>query len=166
MIPKEHISQALQVLVDDSRVIRPFLFPFFEVMYFTGCRASEAIDQSLWGLTNPGVIILKPNKGNNSRIFNLNEIPESYQEYLKCDTVQRFAPKYDQLNYNFKQLFIYPQVYIGDKKCTLHLFRHDYAKRLKDMGLTDSEVQDKLGEKSISSVMAYIDSLYRKQPNI
>ena len=165
-ISVSNISHSLLRLLRDVEKYYPYCLPQFEVMHQLGVRSAESIEKSRWTFLDDNYLLLNPSKLNNQRIFKLNIVPESFIDYLKQDYILESDVNYQRLNYIFSKVFIYSQVYVGNKQCKLHIFRHNYAKMLLADGFSSEEIKDKLGEKHQSSADAYITSVFRTNPYI
>ena len=142
----------------------PFMMAQYECMYFLGCRSIETIERDRWEFVEDNFLILRTSKKNNQRIFKINDVPNSFLEYLNNESLEDNFVTYQKLNYNFNKYFIYSHIYVGNKECRLHLFRHNYVKILIEQGFTNEEIKDKLGEKNQSSADVYINSVFRTNP--
>lgn len=129
-----------------------------ELMYITGCRASEALDFSKWLLLGNGNVALDPLKGNNKRIIDLGFFYQKFEEKWLVGESFFGGLTYRQLNYYTDKFFGNQKFWNLSKSLECHLFRHNYAKRLVRMGLSDIEVKDKMGERNQSSADQYIYS--------
>lgn len=158
------INSVLQNVVSQCYIIEPITGPLFEVMYMCGVRAGESINRNLWTFQNNDVVILTPQKWNDKRIFLTSEIPSNFLNYLQNDALLEFTHNYSRLNYLFNNLCVYPDIYIGRKKSTCHLFRHNYVKKLLEQNKTPEEIRATMGERQLKSAMAYINSKFTTYP--
>ena len=158
------INQSLLIFLNHIQKHLPFLLPQYECMYYLGCRSVEAIERDRWEFVEDRFLVLRTSKKNNQRIFKIDDIPKTFQEYLKNDQLNDNFVTYQKLNYNFGKYFLYSRIYVGNKESRLHLFRHNYVKLLIDQGFTNEEIKDKLGEKNQSSADIYINSVFRTNP--
>ena len=158
------INQSLLIFLNHMHKHLPFMMAQYECMYFLGCRSVEVIERKRWEFLDDSFLVLQPSKNNNQRIFKVGSVPSSFIEYLKNETLEDNFVTYQKLNYNFNKYFIYSHIYIGNKECRLHLFRHNYVKMLVNKGFTNEEIKDKLGEKNQSSADVYINSVFRTNP--
>lgn len=164
ILANELINIELKTIVTKCYVIEPVTAPLFEVMYQNGVRANEAINRALWAFQSGDVVVLTPQKYNDKRIFNLNDLPVNFINYLQNPHLVTFSPNYSRLNYLFNNLSIYPSIYIGRKKSTNHLFRHNYVKKLMASGMESEQIRVHMGERQMKSAMAYIDSVFSTVP--
>jgi hypothetical protein len=162
----ENIDNNLRNIVTRCKQYEPATAPLFEVMYNNGVRVQEATNPNLWEVSESGYIVLIPQKYNDKRIFTLEEIPESYRDFLKHSRTWLIKPNYDRLNYLFKIFTLYPRIYVGGKKCTNHLFRHNYVKKLIAKGMTNEQIRIHMGERHMRSALAYINSIFTTVPQL
>lgn len=160
----EQINAELVRIVNKCYSVEPITAPLMEVMYQNGVRVNEAIERSLWTFQGTDVVVLTPQKYNDMRIFDKSDIPELFLNYLQNEHLLNFTPNYSRLNYLFNILTIYPDVYIGRKKSTNHLFRHNYVKKLLAKGMTPEQIRSHMGERQLKSAMAYINSTFTTVP--
>lgn len=138
-------------------------YPFFEVMYDLGVRAVESFDISRWRIDASGVVILQPQKGNDVRLFDQELLSNTFLSYIKGEIPIPVYINYDRLNSAFRRYTMYHGIYVGNKKSSLHLFRHNFVKQQLLLGYSDEEVQQMLGERNLESAQAYINSVYRNK---
>lgn len=163
-IDNNTINQSLLLFLNHIQKHLPFLLPQYECMYYLGCRSIEALERDRWEFIEDSFLVLRTSKKNNQRIFKIDNVPNSFLEYLKNESLEHNFVTYQKLNYNFNKYFIYSRIYVGNKECRLHLFRHNYVKILISQGFSNEEIRDKLGEKHQSSADMYINSVFRTNP--
>ena len=131
---------------------------YIELLYLSGCRANDALEFNRWQLLANSSVLLTPQKGNNLRSFGASELPILfYNSLVDNENIFEYL-SYPKVLYYLDELLNKYDFRIIKKRCTNHLFRHNYAKLLKNDGFTDIEIKDKLGEKNLSSAMQYINS--------
>lgn len=138
-------------------------YPFFEVMYDLGVRAVESFDIGRWRIDSSGAVILQPQKNNDVRIFDQDLLSSTFISYIKGELNVPHYINYDRLNNAFKRYTMYHGIFVGNKKSSLHLFRHNFVKQQMLLGYSDIEIQQMLGERNIESAQAYINSTYRNK---
>jgi site-specific recombinase XerD len=137
----------------------------WQVQYSTGCRASESCNLSLWNVINELTVCLSPLKYSDKRFFNIDELHPYFIDALIMGESNYQNILYRQLQYNIDKLIRCYGISSGSKSCSNHLFRHNYARKLKNRGLTDSQVKEKMGERNQSSADQYIyGKLYSTYP--
>ena len=154
------IDRDLKRIVGRSYFEDPIIYPLFETLYNTGCRAGEVLDLSRWKIAEGGAVVLSPQKGNDKRIMNQEVIGDQFLAMIKGEAPFPTAINYDRLRYQFKALSLYHHMYVGDKKASLHLFRHNFVKKLLASGHDEEEIQEILGERNIKSVKSYTESKF------
>lgn len=166
ILTNQDIDNNLIQIIEKARNDYPPIIPVFEIMYYKGVRAQEATNLERWYFINPTTIILSPLKYNDKRTFNKEELPASFLDYLKSYPQIPYFFNYDRTNYLFNLYTNYSSIYIGEKKSTLHLFRHNFVKKLVAEGKTDTQIQQILGERQLRSAQAYINSVFSTEPII
>ena len=166
IISVNNINHSLLRFLTDVERNYPYYLPQFEIMHSLGVRSVESVEKNRWTFIDDNYLLLDPGKNNNQRLFNLSLVPDSFLSYLRHEHLRECDVNYQKLNYVFSKVFLYSQVYIGNKECKLHIFRHNYAKVLLEFGFSPEEIRDKLGEKNQSSADAYITSEFRTNPYI
>lgn len=158
------IDRDLKRVVGASFFRFPYFHAFFETMYLLGCRAREVTDISLWEIADGGSIVLSPLKNNDKRVFSKEYVSEVFYDYIVAGAFPLQGVNYSRLQQEFKRLSLYNHIYIGNKKASLHLFRHNFVKKLVSQGHTEEEIKNILGEKNIKSVKSYTESVYTNRP--
>lgn len=137
----------------------PHLHSAYDLMYLTGCRAQESVRLGLWHI-RPGIgIIMHPLKDNNDRRFSLSELPSDLLYWIASSIEYNRFVNYRRLQYHFNMLIGQYGIMVGDKLSLLHLFRHNYVKKLVANGLTETEIKVKMGHKDIDNTRNYINSV-------
>lgn len=152
------INEMLTVLLNRLEDHNIFLFSVFQTMYKTGGRFSDIYNHQNWTVIDANYLKLTPQKNNNIRIIPASDINfYLYDSILNgWDIGREFSYSYAKNAYN--RFFPGPKLFVKSKPVTTHLFRHNKAKLLKKEGNTDSQIQQYLGEKSITSANQYIYS--------
>lgn len=138
-------------------------YPFFEVMYDLGVRAVESYDISRWRIDASGAVVMQPQKGNDVRIFDKELLSSTFLSYIKGEISVPDYINYDRLNGAFRRYTMYHGIFVGNKKASLHLFRHNFVKQQLLLGYSEEEIQQMLGERNIESAQAYVNSVYRNK---
>ena len=129
-----------------------------DVQFRTGCRIGEAIQFNRWTLLGNGNIQLQPQKSNNLREFDPTVIRAKYFDYVIANTDLFSSVGYRKYNYYLEKVLNYHQFTIGNKSVSSHLFRHNYARQLKLLGVSDDNIRINLGEVTQQSANHYIYS--------
>jgi len=130
----------------------------FDTMYQTGARYHEVQDVTRWQMLHSNLYQLTTAKGGEIRQFQANEIPLQYRQYITWNVKECTSHGYRTIVRTFYAFSKYRILYVGDKPCSLHLFRHNYVKRLLAIGLTPYQIQQKLGHVDMKNTMKYVDS--------
>ncbi|WP_286833310.1 MULTISPECIES: hypothetical protein [unclassified Proteiniphilum] len=162
----QDIDSNLINIIERCKRLEPASTPMFEIMYHCGVRVQEATTPQLWDDLDGTHLVLKPQKYNDIRIFKNEDIPDSFRNFLKYSKNWLIKPNYDRINYIYSLLTMYPSVYVGRKKCTNHLFRHNYVKKLIAKGMTDEQIRIHMGERQMKSALAYINSIFTTVPQL
>lgn len=127
----------------------------FELLKITGIRADE-INLKYWIKLSPDLYKLTPTKRNNERFFTEAELTQEWIEAIELQNPVRFTNSYSSLMYYFQKTKLWSKMYVNVKEICNHLYRHLYARNLKDLGYTDDEIRIKMGEKKQTSADEYI----------
>ena len=160
------IDRDLKRILNLTYFNSPLFYTFFEIMYELGVRAGEAINIQLWKRTVNNTITLQPQKNNEKRIFDASIINSTFIDYIdNPDTFPSYV-NYSRLNSEFRKYTMFHKIYVGDKSSSLHLFRHNFVKKLQVQGYTDIEIKEVMGERNLSSVASYTNSVYSNLPTL
>jgi integrase len=133
-----------------------------QLMKDSACRIGEAVDYFRWQVTT-NYVKLQPQKKNNRRILDIEDFTEISINYLVSQQNHYPEKFYNKFQYFIKES-IKTQYYIGEKRLTTHIFRH---LRVKEMvfrhGATEQQIQDYLGEKTITAVRYYTQAIIYKK---
>lgn len=155
-ITTEQLNNYLNQQINNSLIIKSYqAFNSFSLLLNTGIRAEE-IDTNLWEKRTDGNFELIPQKRNNARIFSPSEIPILWQNAVINQNPIFYTNSYSTLLRAFHNTKNWTKIYIYTKEISIHLYRHLYARNLKELGLTDEQIKDKMGEKKQSSADSYI----------
>jgi len=133
----------------------------FGILYYGGFRISEIISLGTLDLNN-GTFVMQPRKGNNVRTLSYTDFPLDFRDIIKHSTSVFLFNSVSNAQHFFSNHWKYKTIFHKTKNVSSHLFRHNYAKKLKSQGLTDGQIQLKLGEKQLSSAQNYIYSILKK----
>lgn len=129
-----------------------------KMQYLTGCRANDVLEADRWILLMDGNLQLQPQKGNNIRTFEPLDVDNDFYDYIVEGHFLLDGLNYRKYNY-YIELAMHKYAFkVFSKSITSHLFRHNYAKKLHDTGMSDVDIQNKLGERRLSSAVGYIYS--------
>lgn len=126
-----------------------------EVLYATGCRASEAYELNLWEIVTPEVLILRPKKFNDRRIILTGTTPPFFYDMLLNNISFGTYITYRKLQYNINQIASQYGIEVLDKDSVAHVFRHNYVRKLLNEGKTEVEIKEILGERTLQATRNY-----------
>jgi hypothetical protein len=130
-----------------------------QVMYSTGCRVSEAVLRSSWTFTSADTWTLKPNKESWERAFQVSSLPQNWVTHFQQVTDIIHQVNYRKFQYQVNLMTRQLELRSGAKSINSHLFRHNYLRTLSNSGLTDQQVQQQIGHKSLSSTQGYLTAV-------
>jgi site-specific recombinase XerD len=151
------LDQYCFLIVCKAKSRKLYFADFLLLLYNTGIRVSE-VNPNLWTLKSQSIYELQPRKGNNPREISKDDLPPSFINYL-IDNLD-IAYRIPYSSFIRAILFLQPAIIrtAGNKNIISHIFRHNYAKKLKTSGYSDIMIQTILGEKNLSSALNYIYS--------
>lgn len=157
----------LQRIIYNIPVHLPEQKACFEQLYYTGCRAREVVNRLLWTFNSNGKIELQTLKGGGIRYFNYSQVSETWLQLInQPDAYDRFIT-YRKLQYTFSNLIAKYGIEIGDKSSLLHLFRHNYIKKMYQLYADESHVKTLIAHKDLQMTRNYIYSkIYATAPLI
>ena len=133
-------------------------FILFNQMRLSGARFNDITDIKRWNVSDDGIFFLQPQKNNNVRIIQPDQLDDVYMQWILNGLNISNIRSYSTMKRIFYKFFpIYPIIY-KQKRINTHLFRHLFAKKLHLNKITDKEIQTILGEKYLSSAKNYIYS--------
>lgn len=134
-----------------------FYYHFFELLYSTGLRYND-VSLCFNSSYNDTSFILKPSKHNNPRSILFSDVSSSFCNFVRGIDNLLYRIPYASLIREFKRCLPVPSVFINDKSILLHLFRHNYMKKLFLSGNSLSTIAQITGEKHVVSVSNYVFS--------
>ena len=129
-----------------------------EILYMTGCRINDVLEYDRWSVLMNGNVQLQPQKRNNLRIFTPTELPTLFYDNLVNNINTFDGYYYGKCEYYITEILRKNSIKRNKKYLTTHLYRHNYCKKLHNLGNTDSEIQVKLGLLNLASAQNYIYS--------
>jgi site-specific recombinase XerD len=152
------INQVCQTILETSEEFDIFLHALFDTLYKTGLRAGEVLNFSLWSVDSPDSLTVQTQKNSIPRTFAPDELSPVFADVLLTQNTRLINYNYKYLQRIFRRFAPYPQLFIGNKQVSTHLFRHNKAKRLILEGCTDTQIQTYLGEKDLKNALVYVNS--------
>ena len=136
-----------------------------ELMSLTGCRANESLNRNLWQIMSNGDVRLRPLKKNNSRYFDIIELPIDFENWLHKNAHYELSPTYRQLQNFVQSQWLKYDIHVGESRKLLHLFRHYYVKRLIQVGHSLEDVQVLMGHTHYENTVNYATSVIKANVN-
>jgi len=136
------------------------------LLYATGCRATEAVELNKWTIVGNGTVTLQPLKHNTLRTFNLSILPTTFTYWFNNQPLYNEWTTYRRLQYLCAKMFGGYQIEVGKKNSLLHLFRHNYIRKLVNSGLPLAQVQALMGHATIDTTTAYSTTIIYSRTTI
>lgn len=157
-IELQELIQIIEQFLDYTQVMRPDLYPIFQLQRDSACRIGEAVDFMRWTVRT-NYVRLQPQKRNNVRLLELEDFTSTSINYL-INQQDYFPLKYyNKFNY-YIQTHISENLYIGEKRVSTHIFRHAKVKEMvQNHQATPTQIQDYLGERTMRAAEQYINSI-------
>jgi len=130
-----------------------------EMQYLTGCRANDLLEFNRWSMLLSGQLQLQPQKGNDIRLFDYSEVNDDWYYSVASNSSLLNSLNYRKYNYYVDRALSKWNFHVMSKNISTHVFRHNYAKKLHDNGMSDLDVKVKLGERRLTSAQGYINSI-------
>lgn len=158
ILTPNQINKICRHVVETSEHYDIFLHSLFETLFLTGLRAGEVLDFSRWTVTPEGNLTVQTQKNSSPRIFKPEELSSVFADVILTNNIQLIRFNYKYIQRLFNRFSTYPQIFVGNKQVSTHLFRHNKAKRMLVEGYTDIQIQSYLGEKDLKNALNYINS--------
>ena len=147
-----------------NTVVRAYQRYFVEANYLAacyhiGCRSTEiAGNITLSYDSNTQVLIYEQPKTHIIRTVQIQS-----NDFFTADDLTGIIPQLSTYSYaTIERAFIWSsngqQMKVGQKNGGVHLFRHNYAKQQRSLGLSDIQVAGKMGLTTAGSALRYINS--------
>lgn len=128
-----------------------------QLQYDTGIRLSE-VDTSLWMVLPNGRYFLNTKKYNHPREFLPQQIPAAWDLAIKTGDTDLYITNHRTYGRRLKLAFGGYYFKLGEKQVISHIFRHNWAKKMRIVLGSNEAVRQALGEKRLSSAVGYIAS--------
>jgi len=135
-----------------------YMTDYFSLLYSTGCRSSEPLKHTNWGINNSGQITLKPFKGNNTRIFEVQEIPSNFVLALQSNKPYFDFYSVAKFRYVFNKFATIQQIFVENKPMELYIFRYNRVKQLRQQGYSKQDIQTYFGWTNSGIVDEYLNA--------
>lgn len=137
----------------------------YELMFYTGCRAGEAIDQSRWSYASNGDVRLQPLKRNYTRTFDRVQLPIDFDAWLNKEAQYIYPVTYRQLQHYTASQWAKFNIKVGESNKLLHVYRHRYVKELIENGFTIEQAKESMGHSHIENTISYATSVIKANVN-
>ena len=158
------LNQEIGRFIANIGTFYPRLSPSFKICYSVGTRLVESVEPSRW-TAFLNYYSLQTAKGSATRIIKFDELTEESRYFL--DNEENYPQQRPQgiFEGTMHAYWAGREYYIGEKRSYTHIFRHLKAKNMKAQGFRDTQIQEYLGEKKLSSAKGYIYSeIYTNLP--
>lgn len=144
-------------IVQNSKQRKQFSAAFFELLYVTGLRYNDVLLISSSSVVGDD-IVLYPSKFNAKRTIPLLSVPSDFRYHLTYQQLPFYNIPYSTIVRDFRLARPCTARNTESKEMLLHIFRHNYMKKLFMQGLSNQEIANVMGEKHVSSANCYIYS--------
>lgn len=158
VISNERLDEILYNSISDGLLYTKELKIVAHTQYITGCRANDVIEFERWSNVGNNTIRLNPQKGNNFRDFDKSILDGSLVSCIENNVNLFEGLFYRKYQYYMASILGRFCFSLGSKNISTHLFRHNYAKKLKSSGYSDSDIKTMMGERNQVSANQYIYS--------
>ena len=135
-----------------------YLIDMFRNFYNTGLRFYELADPTKWSNPSEGIYICQTLKGSDPRTFNAIELSDYFINCLNDNVDPYPMCRYSTAVRYFKKVILHINVVMSGRGISIHLFRHNKVKQMKDDFFTTQEISDYLGEVDNRNTTEYITS--------
>jgi len=102
---------------------------YFYDLYSTGCRPSELLQIHRWSYKN-GVYYLNTLKTEAQRMINPSQLTVDFKDCVISQTAPYSGLTYDQLILDFRKAVSRKEIFVGNRRAELYLFRYNRARQL------------------------------------
>lgn len=124
------INAVCALIVSRTENYNPLLHACMQVLYFTGARAGEVANLSLWNMNITGKVEWQTIKRGGIRSVNQSLIPVTFQNAIMNPPQSNFLCSKRNMRSAFDIFSPYQAIYTKDKQISTHLFRHRLMKQL------------------------------------
>lgn len=146
-----------QSVLHTSKQKKQLSAAFFELLYATGLRYNDVSLIKPENIFNDE-IIMQPSKFNAKRTIKLSSIPSDFHYHLTYQPLPFYSIPYSTVVRDFLRARPCIAKLSDGKDILMHIFRHNYMKKLFHQGLSNREIAIIMGEKYVSSANCYIYS--------
>ena len=146
-----------QSVLQSSKQKQQFSAAFFELLFVTGLRYNDVFLITPANVFNDEIII-QPSKFNAKRTIPRSSVPVDFHYHLTYPSLPFYSIPYSTIVRDFLRARPCIAKLSDGKDMLLHIFRHNYMKKLFQLGHSNQEIANVMGEKYISSANCYIYS--------
>lgn len=128
---------------------------YFEVLLGTGLRFND-VGHCFLAESDDTSFTIYPSKRNNTRTILFSDVSVYFSYFVRGIDTPLFRISYSSLLRDFQRSTPIQNIRIGEKQVLLHIFRHNYMKKLFDSGRSIQEIATITGEKHVSSASNYV----------
>lgn len=136
---------------------RDFL-EYFQILHYTGFRGMEVLEVKSWRKKGASQWEVKAHKRGISKILEVSE--PAMAQIIERRNGQGFNFSFSTARNIFNQKSGLSNYSMNKKRCSLHLFRHQFVKRKSLEGLNNTEIAKLLGLKNVEVVERYLNSSF------
>jgi site-specific recombinase XerD len=159
VLTNNDIENTCSHLVNHTAKFDIYSHIIFDTLYRTGLRINELLEYERVSLIDIDTVQVITQKFSNPRIIPLSDFNPIYIAHLASGQLPALIRSYSY--YSSKMLIynsLHPRLYIKNKQVTTHLFRHNYVKRLFDLGQTIEQISETIGEREPKNTLGYVYS--------
>jgi integrase len=156
-LDNEKLDSLLLNIMNRSKHADIVMFGFFYTLYHTGLRFNDLYD--ITRFTSNGLTVnVQPSKKNNLRIIPTSDFHPQTLKFIENQNNFYFQyASYRAYTRFFNRLSADTQFYVKSKPASLHLFRHNYIRKLHfNQNKSLPEIQNIMGLKSLDIVSDYV----------
>lgn len=131
---------------------------YLRLLLDTGCRTRELVQKERWSQNIDTSINLVPEKFNNVRHFNDEELNTLIPFYIINPDKPFFGITVRQMQYDWSRYSPYASYKVNDKDMKQYLFRYRYVRYLDNLGLTPAEITAIMGWLDDFTVFGYLEN--------
>jgi len=156
IITNQELNSSLLKFLEGLDYYYPATKPLFQLLYDKGFRSIEVNDLQRFTIVSETELRFKPAKNNRYRTFLISDFPSDFIAAIRNHSTKYISISCNTMRYTFNNLYKYRKVFSGDKEISLHLFRYNFCRKLLDLGETNEQIAEKLGEIDLSNLDSYL----------
>lgn len=152
------LNNNLLQLLDFYSRSNKYQYECLQTLYNTGCRYIECYEKNRWVDLGNDFYSVQSAKGGNLRLINKAVLPVMFQRSLSDSQNLFDCFRKTNMEREIKKNIGIRNITIGDKGCSIHLFRYRYIRGLELSGMSRSEIAIDVGEVDITNINGYCDN--------